>query len=119
MKPTLLSTALAAVVVLALSGTAVHAQTNTMAAPATSTAPSTKVTKTPYKGSITAIDASGGSITIQAASGPMTLKITATTKYKGGKSLADFAVGDTVTGSYTKGDDGSMTAYSLHKKKNK
>jgi hypothetical protein len=117
MKLPLLCTALVAVLGLALSGTAASAQTNTMAAPATSPAPSTKMTKTPYKGSITAIDASGGSITIQAASGPMTLKIDATTKYKGGKSLADFAVGDVVTGSYTKGDDGTLTAASVHKKK--
>jgi hypothetical protein len=118
MKPYLLSTALAAVLGLALCGAAVNAQadaTTTTTAPATST----KVTKTPYKGSITAIDTAGGSITVQAASGPLTLKIDSATKYRGGKSLADFAVGDAVTGSYIKGDDGTLTASSVHKKKAK
>jgi hypothetical protein len=119
MKIPLLSTALAAVLGLALCGTAVNAQTNTMAAPATTMAPamSTKVAKTPYKGTITAIDTAGSTVTVQGAKDTMTLKITATTKFKGGASLADFAVGDKVTGSYTKGDDGTLTANSLHKKK--
>ena len=121
MKLPLLSTALAAVLGLALCGTAVNAQTTN--APAATTmapapaAPSSKVTKTPYKGTITAIDATGSSVTVQGAKDTLTLKITSSTKYKGGAALTDFAVGDKVTGSYTKGDDGTLTAASLHKKK--
>jgi hypothetical protein len=116
MKIHLLSTALAAVLGLALCGTAVTAQTPTDTT-ATAPVPSSKVTKTPYKGSITAIDTAGGTVTIQGAKSTMTLKITSATKYKGGAALSDFAVGDAVTGSYSKGDDGTLTANSLHKKK--
>jgi hypothetical protein len=125
MKLTSLSTALAAVLGLALCATAASAQTNTApmtSAPATtvSTAPmtaSTKAKKTPYKGTLSAIDASGASITVQGATGPMMLKIMPNTKYRGAAALTDFAVGDMVTGSYVKSDDGTMCAYSLHKKK--
>jgi hypothetical protein len=120
MKIPFLSTALAAVLGLALCGTAANAQTTNApatTAPAPTTAPSSKVTKTPYKGTITAIDATGSTVTIQGAKDTMTLKITSATKYKGGAALTDFAVGDKVTGSYTKGDDGTLTAASLHKKK--
>lgn len=122
MKLHLLSTALAAVLGLAFCGTAANAQTSnapaaTTMAPAPMAAPSTKMTKTPYKGSITAIDTAGSTVTIQGAKDTMTLKITSSTKYKGGAALSDFAVGDKVTGSYTKGDDGTLTAASLHKKK--
>ncbi len=126
MKLTPLSTALAAVLGLALCATAASAQTSTTAAPAattstpaatTASAASTKVKKTPYKGTITAIDTTANTVTIQAASSTLTLKITSATKYKGGTALADFAVNDAVTGSYIKNDDGTLTANSLHKKK--
>ncbi len=82
-----------------------------MTAPAASTKP------VPYKGTITAITAT--SVTVQAAKGPITLAITADTKFRGGKSAADFAVGDKVTGSYTTDATGALTAHSLHKKKAK
>jgi hypothetical protein len=110
--------ALAAVLGLALCGTVVNAQTDTTTmAPAPTTAPSSKVTKTPYKGTITAIDTAGSSVTIKGAKDTMTLKITSATKFRGGAALTDFAVGDNVTGSYIKNDDGTLTANSLHKKK--
>ena len=134
MKNIFVSSALVAVLGLALAGAlvTVKAQTPT-AAPAASTneqvpdktapatAPATK--KTPYKGSITAIDAS--SVTVQGKA-PLTLAITADTKCQFGTSkkntpatAADFAVGDKVTGSYLKNADGTLTAETLRKKQAK
>ena len=134
MKITSIKSALVAVLGLALAGAlvTVKAQTPTAApaastnmqvpdktAPAMATAPSMK--KTPYKGSITAIDAS--SLTVQGAKAPLTLAITADTKFQFGTSkkntpatVADFAVGDKVTGSYLKNADGTMTAETVRKK---
>ncbi len=135
MKFTSIKPALVAVLGLALASAlvTVKAQTPTAApaastneqvpdktAPATTmTAPATK--KTPYKGKITAIDAS--SVTVQGAKAPMTLAVTADTKFEFGTAkkntpatAADFAVGDSVTGSYLKGSDGTMTAVTVRKK---
>jgi Domain of unknown function (DUF5666) len=132
MKLTSLKPALVAVLGLALAGAlvTVKAQTPT-AAPAASTneqvpaktppATATATKKTPYKGKITAIDAS--SVTVQGAKAPMTLAVTADTKFQFGTSkkntpatAADFAVGDSVTGSYLKNADGTMTAETVRKK---
>jgi hypothetical protein len=124
MKIPLLTPALVAILGLALAGAPVtaQAQTSTNSAPGATAAASTpaKVTKTskiPYKGSITAIDAS--SVTVASKDKTLTLAIAPTTTFlKDGKkaTLADFAVGDKVTGSYTKDATGAMTAHSLHKK---
>ena len=117
MKLTLLAAALVAS--LALGATSVRADdmasTNSMTT-TTTTSSSTKVMKTPYKGTITSVDAAGMKVMVKGAKGDMTLMVTPTTKYKGGKSLSDFAAGDVVTGSYTKDDSGNMCAYSMHKK---
>lgn len=112
MKLTLIVAALAAI--LGFAGVPAQAQAT---APAPAVATKSRETKTPYKGTITAITAT--SVSLQGAKGAMTLAITPTTKYKGGKSATDFAVGDVVTGSYTTDASGAMTAYSLHKKKAK
>ena len=111
MKLTLLATALMAILGLTLNSVPVHADDT---APATSADTSTKAMKTPFKGAITAVGSD--SVTIQGAKESMTLKITPSTKFKGGSALTDFAVGDKVTGSYTKDEAGNMTANSLHKK---
>ncbi len=66
----------------------------------------------PFHGKITAIDQSAKTIAL----GERVFQITADTKVvKDGKaaSLADAAVGDQVGGSYTKSDDGKLTARSL------
>jgi hypothetical protein len=124
MKISLFTPALVAILGLALAGAPVtaQAQTSTNSAPATAAAASTpaKVTKTakvPYKGSITAIDAS--SVTVANTKETLTLAITPKTTFKKDKvvaTLADFAVGDKVTGSYTKDATGALTANSIHKK---
>jgi hypothetical protein len=124
MKITLLTPALAAILGLALAGAPVtaQAQTSTNTAPATAAAASApakvaKTTKTAYKGSITAIDAA--SVTVASTKKTLILAIAPTTTFlKDGEpaTLADFAVGDKVTGSYTKDATGAMTAASLHKK---
>jgi hypothetical protein len=124
MKITLLTPAFAAILGLALVGASItaHAQTSTNAAPAapvsTSMPPKVKkMTKTPYEGSITAMDAS--SITVTTTKATLTLAITPKTTFKKDKvkaTLADFAVGDKVTGSYTTDATGAMSAASVHKK---
>ena len=119
MKLTLLTSALVAVLTL----TCVSAQAQAPAATSSSTTTSSTTTtapmgkKIPYKGTITAVDASANTVTVKGAKDTMTLMIDSSTKYKGGKALSDFAVGDMVTGSYTKDDAGKMTACSVHKKK--
>lgn len=71
----------------------------------------------PYHGKITAIDATAMTVTV----GTKTFEITSSTKVtKEGKpaTLADFAVGDSVAGSYKK-DGEKMAATSLHDHKKK
>lgn len=124
MKITILTPALVAYLGLALAGAPITAQaqtstnTTTATSPATTPAPKkTKSASTQYKGSITAIDAT--SVTVANTKKTLTLAITAKTKFKKGKevaTLADFAVGDAVTGSYSTDATGTMTANSLHKK---
>jgi hypothetical protein len=119
MKITFLTPALVAILGLALAGVPVtaQAQTSTNAAPATPAKVKTATKPTKYEGSITAIDAT--SVTIANTSKTITLAISPKTTFKKDKvvaTLADFAVGDKVSGSYTKDATGAMTAYSLHKK---
>jgi riboflavin synthase alpha subunit len=121
MKNTIITTALVAIVGLAFVGASMTAQAQTSTNAPVATAPATKAKKaqkTQYKGSITAIDAS--SVTVASKEKTLTLAITPTTKFlvdKAPATLADFAVGDAVTGSYTKDSTGAMSAASLHKKK--
>jgi len=125
MKITLLTPALMAILGLALAGAPVTAQAQTSTNAVTTAAPTPtptpakakKAAKTDYKGSITAMDAT--SVTVASTKKTLTLAIAPTTTFKkDGKTatLADFAVGDKVTGSYTVDATGAMTAYSLHKK---
>ena len=118
MKITLLTPALVAIVGLALAGATVTAQAATSTNTTTATAPTktAKAKTTEYSGAITAIDASSVTVTGKKV---LTLAIASTTSFKkDGKTatLADFAVGDKVTGSYTTDATGATTAYSLHKK---
>ncbi len=123
MKITLISPALAAILGLALIGAPVTAQAQTTnSAPAMAPPPSTpakapKAAKTPYKGTITAVDAT--SVTVASTAKTLTLAITAKTKIQVDKKTAtitDFAVGDSVTGSFSTDETGAMTAASLRKK---
>ncbi len=136
MKRTLLTSAFAAILGLALAGAplTVQAQTTpaapvTTAAPATTPAPATssakpaKVKKADakeYKGSLTAVDPATETVTIQVSKKKtLTLAVASTTKIKKDKkpaTLADFTVGDKVTGSYTTDATGKLTAKSLSTK---
>ena len=120
MKHTIITTALVAILGLAFVSAPITAQAQTTNA-ASSTAPAKKKSdKTEYKGSITAIDAT--SVTVANKEKTLTLAITPKTQFKvdkAGGTLADFAVGDAVTGSYTKDSTGALSAASLHKKKAK
>jgi hypothetical protein len=76
-----------------------------------------KVKKIRYKGSITAIDAA--SVTVANTKKTLVLAITPNTKFKKDNdtaTLADFAVGDKVSGSYSTDATGAMTANSLYTK---
>jgi hypothetical protein len=112
---------------LASAPVTVKAQTSTASvttAPASTTtakASKEKSGKTQYTGSITAIDAS--SVTVQTSKETLALAIDAKTKFRlnGGKgkktrsTASAFAVGDKVTGSYSKDASGAMTAASVDK----
>jgi hypothetical protein len=146
MKNNIIASALVAVLGLALTTLPSLAQTDTNSAPAapstpaatpsattTTTTPTTPTTppptkpskssktakagkKTPYSGKITALSAT--SITVQGKEA-MTMAISATTKFRVDKKKSDpstFAVGDSITGSYTKDATGAMTAASIDKK---
>jgi hypothetical protein len=117
MKNTLLTSALVAILGLAFVGAPLTASAQSTNAPAATPTKAKKAAKTPYKGSITAIDAS--SVTVASKEKTLTLTLAATTKYAVDKkpaTAADFAVGDAVTGSYMTDATGAMTAASLHKK---
>ena len=129
MKNTFITSALVAVLGFALASAPVTIKaqttpTQTTAATTTgSTTPSKPAKKksayTPFpKGStISAIDAT--SVTLKTAKGDLKLAIDAKTGFQVDKKKAaatDFAVGDAVTGSYSTGDDGSMTAHNVRKK---
>jgi hypothetical protein len=118
MKITLLIPALVALLGIALASVPVSTQAQTTNT-AASTAPvkEKKPAKTQYRGTVTAIDST--SVTIANKEKTLTLALAPTTTYLKDKkpaTLADFAVGDRVTGSYTKDATGAMTACSLHTK---
>ncbi len=130
MKINLLTPALVAFLGLALAGATSTAQAQSSTnAPATN-APTAVTTmpmsgpakvmaskSTRYSGTITAIDAT--SVTIANTQKTLTLAITPQTKFKKNKivaTLADFAVGDKVSGSYFTDATGAMTAKSIYKK---
>ena len=135
MKLTSLVPAFAAILGLALAGAPVTlqaqtAETNAPSATAPTTPAATKPAKAKkpqaptYKGTLTTIDTTANTIVVQIAATKkdpaktLTMAITTTTKYQKDKktaTLADFAAGDAVSGSYTKNADGSLVANSLHK----
>jgi phage baseplate assembly protein gpV len=123
MKTILSTSALAAILSLALVGTSAQAQTpTTTPAPSTTSPAPAKVKKSgkiEYKGTVTAIDPSAKTITVQGSKATITLSIASTTTFKkDGKpaTLEDFTVGEKVTGSYAKGATGVLTACSVHTK---
>jgi hypothetical protein len=128
MKISLLSTALAAVLGLALCGTAVNAQTTNAPAATTTTmapapmaaTPKAKSSYTSYPKGATITSISDTSVVLNTSKGPLTLAIDAKTTIQVNKKKAavtDFAAGDAVTGSYVTNADGTLTAHSLRKKK--
>jgi hypothetical protein len=126
MKITVSLSALVAILGLALAGipVTVQAQTTTPAPAADTATPPAKAKKPKqpnYRGVLTAIDTTGSTITVSTSKKDPTkvlmLKIDAKTKILKDKqpaTLADFSVGEAVSGSYTKGADGKLTAASLH-----
>ena len=119
--------ALVAILGLALASIPVTVQAQTPA-PSTTPAPAKpkakKADKIEYKGTLTVVDTTGNTITVSTSKKDPTkvlvLKIVPSTKIlkdKAPATLADFAVGQTVSGSYTKDSTGLiLTAASLHLK---
>ena len=116
MKLTLLCSALAAILALSCAPVQADDMSTNSTSSTTTTSSTTSMAKTPYRGTITAVDTGANSVTIKGAKGDMTLMVNSDTKFKGGSALSDFKVGDMVTGSYMKDASGNMTAHSLHKK---
>ena len=130
MKLILSTSALAAYLGIALASVpaTLSAQTptatdvTTAGAAATTPAPTKKSKPTEYEGTLTAIDTTANIVSVASTAKLLTMSITPATKIKKDKkpaTLADFAIGDKVTGSYTKDATGTLTAYSLHKSKPK
>lgn len=100
---------------------AILAQDATTNAPAGAAA--TPVTKkkavTPFHGNISALDATAGTFTV----GTLELNITSASKISSTNgvpaTLADFKVGDNVSGGYKKAADGKLTVTTLHPTKAK
>lgn len=124
MKIITLSSALAAILGLALACAPVTSHAQSTNAPSATTAtgtttPSKKKSKyTQYAGTLKALSAASATVTTK--TGDITLTIDSTTNFHVNKKKAastDFAVGDSVTGSYAKNADGTLTAHSLNKKK--
>jgi hypothetical protein len=132
MKLTLITPALVAILGLALASAPVTVQAQTTAAPAAApttapaaaptaaTAPKAPKAKKPtnYGGALTTIAADGTSVVVTSSKKTLTLALDAKTKFKKDKkpaTLADFAVGDKVNGSFSVDATGAMTAVSLDK----
>jgi hypothetical protein len=113
-KFTTLSLLAAALVATPLLSRAQDTSTNAPAATGTN-APAVKIKKNgalPFHGKLAAVDASAGTFTV----GTLDLTITSKTKITTNSvpaTLADFKVGDNVTGAYKKGADGKLSATSL------
>jgi outer membrane lipoprotein SlyB len=107
MKPALIISVLMAILVTGCASTQT-ADTSTPAADNESSK------HTPYQGTIMAIDISANTVTVQTASGTMTMTINADTKFRGGsKTLSDYKVGDQVSGMFMEDDSGKMMAVSI------
>ena len=126
MKLTLSTSALAAILGLALASVPVTVQAQTPAttvpapAPAAAPAKTSKSKPIEYTGNVTAIDTTANTVTVANTTKLLVLIIAPKTiieKNKKKATLADFAIGDSVTGSYTKdATTGTLTAHSLRKK---
>jgi hypothetical protein len=129
MKLTLSPSALVAILGFALASVPVTVQaqapdtTATAPAPVPAATTSTKAKKskpTEYMGNVTAIDTTANTVTVATTAQVLALAITPKTiiqKDKKKATLADFSIGDSVTGSYVKdATAGALTAHSLRKK---
>jgi hypothetical protein len=123
MKINIHTQALRAIIGLALISAPVTAQAQTPTPAPAASAPAdaaTKPAKTPYEGSITAIDST--SVTVTTATGSLTLALTGKTKMAVDQvhaHVTDFAVGDKVKGHYSTEAGGALSASSLYKKTQK
>ena len=111
-KLSLLGLLTAAITTTSASAAVQTKDTNAPAATLEKTKPA-KTTKLPFHGKLKAVDKAAKTILV----GEHTIQITsATIITKSGKpaTLEDGVVGEEVSGSYTKGEDGKLTAGKLH-----
>jgi len=107
MKLTFLSSAFVATLCLTCAPITAHAQA-TNAAPAATTpamaapAKSAAMKASQFGGKVVAVDAAANTIEVKSHKHDLKLTVGASTKYKNATALSDFAVGDKVSGSYSK-----------------
>ena len=80
--------------------------------PEASASPATKAKPLPYRGKVASVDASAKTFTV----GKRTIKVTDQTKITkqgAAATMADITVGEKVSGSYWKKDDGSLEAKNI------
>jgi hypothetical protein len=116
-KITTLSLVAAALMAMPVVSTAQDTTTNSMdSASSTNAAPVVKKkhTSLPFHGAIVSLDASAGSFTV----GELNLNITSKTKITSTNgvpaTLADFKIGDKVSGAYRKTADGTLNVTMMH-----
>ena len=115
-KITTLSLFAAALVALPVLANAGDAVTNAPASDMTNNAPTIVKKKhgaLPFHGAIVSLDASAGTFTV----GELNLSVTSTTKITTNTvpaTLADFKIGDKVSGAYKKTADGTLQVTTLH-----
>ena len=106
MKLTFLSSAFVATLCLTSAPITAHAQA--AAAPAATTpamavpAKSMAMKASQFGGKVVAVDAAANTIEVKSHKHDLKLTVGASTKYKNATALSDFAVGDKVSGSYSK-----------------
>jgi Domain of unknown function (DUF5666) len=102
----------AALILGASSGALAKENKTETAIPKATASPATKAKPIPYRGNVTSVDASVKTFTV----GIRTIKVTDQTKITkqgAAATMADITVGEKVSGSYWKKDDGSLEAKNI------
>ncbi len=102
----------AALILGAPSGAPAKEKKTETAIPEASASPAAKAKPIPYRGKVASVDASAKTFTV----GKRTIKVTDQTKITkqgAAATMADITVGEKVSGSYWKKDDGSLEAKNI------
>jgi len=102
----------AALILGASSGAPANEKKTEKAIPKATASPTTKAKTIPYRGNVASVDASVKTFTV----GKRTIKVTDQTKITkqgAAATMSDITVGEKVSGSYWKKDDGSLEAKNI------